>query len=83
MVASHLDFPARSGIRAQSQLAGYGASRVIATRDISVREPLPPAGTVCRLRLAGPAGQHLELEMASGAAKKMVLELCREGWAVP
>ena len=38
------------------------------------------AGATCRVRLAGPAGQHLELEMDPGAAKEMVLELCREGW---
>ncbi len=41
---------------------------------------LPAAGGACRLRLAGPAGQHLELEMAVGAAKEVVLELCRSGW---
>ncbi len=38
------------------------------------------AGATCRVRLAGPGGQHLELEMDCGAAKEMVLELCREGW---
>lgn len=41
---------------------------------------LPPVGTMCRVRLAGPAGQHLELEMPPGAAKEVVLELCHAGW---
>ena len=54
--------------------------RAAAVKFLDLIPALPPAGTVCRLRLAGPAGQHLELEMAAGAAKEMVLELCREGW---
>ncbi|MGH7108198.1 MAG: hypothetical protein ACREFT_17010, partial [Acetobacteraceae bacterium] len=41
---------------------------------------LPAGGATCRVRLGGPGGQHLELEMDPGAAKEMVLELCREGW---
>lgn len=54
--------------------------RAGAVKFLDLTPALAPAGAVCRLRLAGPAGQHLELEMASGAAKEMVLELCREGW---
>ena len=51
-----------------------------AVKFLDLTPALPLAGAVCRLRLAGPAGQHLELDMAPGAAKEMVLELCREGW---
>ncbi|MGH8296341.1 MAG: hypothetical protein ACRETZ_12740 [Steroidobacteraceae bacterium] len=40
---------------------------------------LPITG-MCRLLLAGPAGQHLQLEMAPGAATEMVLGLTRAGW---
>jgi hypothetical protein len=54
--------------------------RAGAVKFLDLTPALPFAGAVCRLRLAGPAGQHLELEMACGAAKEMVLELCREGW---
>ncbi|MGH8291670.1 MAG: hypothetical protein ACREV7_22295 [Steroidobacteraceae bacterium] len=51
-----------------------------AVKFLELTSGLGPAGPACRLRLAGPGGQHLELEMAPGAAKEVVLELCREGW---
>ena len=51
-----------------------------AMKFLDLTPALPLAGVTCRVRLAGPAGQHLELEMEPGAAKEMVLELCREGW---
>ena len=54
--------------------------RAGAMKFLDLTPALPRAGAACRLRLAGPAGQHLELEMDPGAAKEMVLELCREGW---
>ena len=63
--------------------AGSGDSqrrRAGAVKFLDLTAAFPPAGAVCRLRLAGPAGQHLELEMDPGAAKEIVLELCREGW---
>ena len=51
-----------------------------AVKFLDLTPALPLAGATCRVRLAGPGGQHLELEMDCGAAKEMVLELCREGW---
>ncbi len=41
--------------------------------------PLSPSG--CRLSLRNANGQRLQLEMASGAATEMVLQLCRSGWS--
>ncbi len=41
--------------------------------------PLSPSG--CRLSLQNANGQRLQLEMASGAATEMVLQLCRSGWS--
>jgi hypothetical protein len=41
--------------------------------------PLSPSG--CRLSLQNANGQRLQLEMASGAAIEMVLQLCRSGWS--
>ena len=51
-----------------------------AMKFLDLTPALPLVGARCRVRLAGPGGQHLELEMDPGAAKEMVLELCREGW---
>jgi hypothetical protein len=34
----------------------------------------------CRLTLQGADGQRLSVEMASGAAVEVVLQLCRSGW---
>lgn len=51
-----------------------------AVKFLDVTSALAPAGAACRVRLAGPAGQQLELEMTPGVAKEVVLELCREGW---
>jgi hypothetical protein len=34
----------------------------------------------CRLTLQGADGQRLSVEMASGAAAEVVLQLCRSGW---
>ena len=39
-----------------------------------------PLGGACRLVLAGPAGQHLLLEMVPAAATEVVLGLCRAGF---
>ncbi len=72
--------------RASGEPAGVAASgdeRRRATgsmKFLDLTPALPLAGATCRVRLAGPAGQHLELEMDPGVAKEMVLELCREGW---
>jgi hypothetical protein len=33
-----------------------------------------------RLSLYGPGGQRLQLEMSSGTAAEVVLQLCRSGW---
>jgi hypothetical protein len=41
--------------------------------------PLSPSG--CRLSLQNANGQRLQLEMASGAATEMVLQLFRSGWS--
>ncbi len=41
--------------------------------------PLSPSG--CRLSLQNANGQRLQLEMASGAATEMVLQLFRAGWS--
>ena len=51
-----------------------------AVKFLELPNALPAQGQMCRVRLAGPAGEHLELEVTPGAAKDMVLELCREGW---
>ena len=63
--------------------AGGGGRAPRSKRSVKFVElagALPAASGTCRLRLAGPAGQHFELEMDPRAAKEMVLELCREGW---
>ena len=51
-----------------------------AVKFLELPNAFPAQGQMCRVRLAGPAGEHLELEVTPGAAKDMVLELCREGW---
>jgi hypothetical protein len=72
--------------RASGEPAAVAASgdrrrrAVGATKFLDLTPAVSLAGATCRVRLAGPAGQHLELEMDPGAAKEMVLELCREGW---
>jgi hypothetical protein len=61
--------------------SGDGRRRAAGTmKFLDLTPALPLAGATCRVRLAGPAGQHLELEMSPDAAKEVVLELCREGW---
>jgi hypothetical protein len=42
---------------------------------------LPVTRSECRLSLQNANGQRLQLEMASGAATEMVLQLCRSGWS--
>lgn len=66
-----------SAIGAASNQQRAGSSSAVRFVELTGALPL---GGACRLRLAGPAGQHLELEMALGAAKEVVLELCRSGW---
>ena len=51
-----------------------------AVKFLELPNALPAVGQMCRVRLAGPAGERLELEMSPGAAKEVVLELCRAGW---
>ena len=41
--------------------------------------PVSPGG--CRLSLQGPGGQRLALEMATGAAAEVIVQLCQSGWA--
>jgi hypothetical protein len=55
------------------------AGRTTAVKFVELTGALPLAGA-CRLQLAGPAGQRLELEMPPGAATEVVLGLCRAGW---
>jgi len=70
-----------SGEPAAVAPSGDGRRRAVrATKFLDLTPALPLAGATCRVRLAGPAGQHLELEMDPGVAKEMVLELCRQGW---
>ncbi|MGH8143718.1 MAG: hypothetical protein ACREU2_14520 [Steroidobacteraceae bacterium] len=51
-----------------------------AVKFLELTGALPPAGAACWLRLAGPTGQGLELEMSAGAATEVLLGLCRAGW---
>ena len=60
--------------------AKHLSARRGAVKFLELPSALPAQGQMCRVRLAGPAGEHLELEVTPGAAKDMVLELCREGW---
>ncbi len=70
-----------SGEAAEVAVSAEGRLRAAgATKFLDLTPALPLAGATCRVRLAGPAGQHLELEMTLDAAKEMVLELYREGW---
>lgn len=62
---------ARSGRR--------GTTRGVAMKFIELSGALPLGGA-CRLVLAGPAGQHLLLEMVPAAATEVVLGLCRAGF---
>jgi hypothetical protein len=48
---------------------------------IEVTGVLPGGPGGCRVLLQGPQGERLQLEMASGAATEMVLQLCRSGWS--
>ena len=68
-----------SGARAAASADGRRRAAG-AMKFLDLTPALPLAGATCRVRLVGPGGQHLELEMNPGAAKEMVLELCREGW---
>jgi hypothetical protein len=65
---------AAGGARDRRSAAGTAA-----VKFIELTGALPLAGA-CRLRLAGPAGERLELEMVPTAATEVVLGLCRAGW---
>jgi hypothetical protein len=65
---------AAGGARSRRETAGGTAVKFVESTGV-----LPLAGA-CRLQLAGPAGQHLVLEMVPAAATEVVLELCRAGW---
>lgn len=47
---------------------------------IELTGALPRSLSECRLTLQGADGQRLSVEMASGAAAEVVLQLCRSGW---
>ncbi len=61
---------------ARSRRGAVGGASV---KFVELTGALPPAGA-CRLHLAGPCGQRLELEMVPAAATEVVLGLCRAGW---
>lgn len=56
-----------------------GAVAGASVKFVELTGALPLAGA-CRLHLAGPSGQRLELEMVPAAATEVVLGLCRAGW---
>ena len=51
-----------------------------AIKFVELTGALPANASGCRLSLQHPSGQRLQLEMASGAAAEVVLQLCRSGW---
>ena len=73
-----------SGGRLAAAGAGETAKRARGTsgtmKFVELRGAPPLAGNCCRVRLAGPTGEHLEFEMAAGAATEMLLGLTRAGW---
>jgi hypothetical protein len=62
------------------RIAKHSSAHGAAVKFLELPSALPAVGQMCRVRLAGPAGERLELEMSPGAAKEVVLELCRAGW---
>ena len=66
---------------AQGRSEGSQPPKAKRLKFIEVTGVLSGSPGGCRVWLQGPQGERLQLEMASGAATDMVLQLCRSGWS--
>lgn len=69
-----------SGVASAAGVRGKMPAVQRSAKFIEVTGALPRNLSECRLTLQGADGQRLSLEMASGAAAEVVLQLCRSGW---
>ena len=69
-----------SGGSAQGRAPRSGVKRGGAVTFIELASAPPPVPEACRLTLAAPGGQAVELTLSAAAATEVLLGLCQAGW---